>query len=178
MPDQLHQLRGLHGAGPVHLLQDQCGSHVPGTWAGQQCQGVHAVLLWIQLHLVPGQLLQLQGLQAAGPVHLQVQCGSLHVCGAWAGQHCQGDHAGLSPTRSKSWTPSWSSLSRDMLLTLLGFSPSTWVPQPLLFSSLLQPPDLFSKFSSCGPRSVATFLQDNSAFMSFVYKHRCAGRHL
>ena len=135
MPDQLHQLLGLHGAGPVHLLQDQCGSHVPGTWAGQQCQGVHAVLLWIQLHLVPGQLLQLQGLQAAGPVHLQVQCGSLHVCGAWAGQHCQGAHAGLSPTRSKSWTPSWSSLSRDMLLTLLGFSPSTWVPQPLFFFS-------------------------------------------
>ena len=137
MPDQLHQLRGLHGAGPVHFLQDQCGSHVPGTWAGQQCQGVHAVLLWIQLHLVPGQLLQLQGLQAAGPVHLQVQCGSLHVCGAWAGQHCQGDHVGLSPTRSKSWTPSWSSLSRDMLLTCWGFLPARRFLN--LYSSLLQP---------------------------------------
>ena len=69
--------------------------------------------------------------QAAGPVHLQVQCGALDVRGAWAGHHHQEVHAGLS---------AWSSLSRDMLQTLLRFSPRTWVPQPL--SSLLPSPSL------------------------------------
>jgi hypothetical protein len=42
------------------------------------------------------------------------------------------------------------SLGRDMLLTLLRFSPSIWVPQPLLFSSLLQPSRSPHKFSSKG----------------------------
>ena len=37
----------------------------------------------------------------------------------------------VHPTKSTSWTLIWSSLSWDMLITLLGFSPSTWLTQPL-----------------------------------------------
>ena len=47
-----------------------------------------------QLQQVPAQHHHLQGLPAAGPVHLlQVQCGALHVRGSHAGQHRQGVHA-------------------------------------------------------------------------------------
>ena len=105
-----------------------------------------------QLQLVPDQLHHLQGLLAAGrqlqaehagPVHLlQVLGGSVHVRGVQAGYHHQGFYAGLDKMVT--------SLSREMLQTLLRFSRSTSFHQPSN--------DLFVKFSTWGPLNGLTLL--------------------